>query len=816
MERWFGKCRTKRMLLRYAFRQLRKSPGFSSAAIVTLALGIGATTAMFSLVNAVLLRPLPFPDPDRLYWIAYDDSFYGGNGSNTFSYQNFFDYRAQQHTFAGIASYRGTGVTLTGAGDAMQVNAQIVSSDFFRVLGVAPILGRDFTLDDERPGVRVVLLSWNLWQRVFGGRHELVGGSITLGGEPFEVAGVMPAGFSFPIQDPAPDLWMSPGPEENAKGGARQNRSAGLLNVIGRLKPGVPLSAAHADLQVIATNLNKQHPEENQGLEKVITTRELDRIVGDTRPALRILFAAVAMVLLIACVNVAGLLLARASRRKSEIGVLAALGAGRWRILRQVLTESVLLSITGGALGALLSVWIVEALRRLLPTTLPRFEHVSIDTSVLIFAASVSIATGILFGILPAWSMSRVEPSIAVREHGRGSTARNRLQSSLVIAETALALVLLVGSGLLIRSFLRVLAVDPGFNPHNVLAVNLSVAENRYHRDGRLRLFNELAPKLAALPGVQTVAAGWPLPLSTSDISISFEIEGHKFEHGEPSEHLVVATPGFFRSMGIPLLSGRDFTIADTDKAAGVAIVNEAFAKKYFPGESALGKHFKPGLGDGVFGPVMREIVGVVGNVKRKGLTADADPQYYLPWNQAVITWPVITIRSAADPANLSSAIRAIVADLDREIPVYRTTTLDEIVSRAAANTRFQTLLFASFAFLAVFLAAIGLYGVLSYMVVQRSGEIGVRMALGAQRSDVLGLILRRAVALAIAGVAIGLVASVALTRQMAGMLYGVRPLDPLTVAAMTAILLAVSLAASFAPAYGAARVDPMRVLRDQ
>jgi predicted permease len=811
------------MLLRFAFRQLSKSPGFSIAAIVTLALGIGATTAMFSLVNAVLLRPLPFPESDRVTWIQYDDSGYGGDGTGTFSYPNFFDFRAQQRSFASIASYRGSGNTLTGTGEARQINTEVVSADFFRVLGVAPLLGRDFTLDDEKPGVKVVILNWDLWQQTFGGRRELIGGSIKLGGDVFEVIGVMPARFSFPIQTPAPDLWMSPGVENNGAKEMRQNRSASFLDVIGRLKPGVRLSAAHADLQVIATNLNKQYPEPNHGLTKIITAPELDHIVGDMRPALRILFAAVGGVLLIACVNVAGLLLARASRRRPEIGVLAALGASRGTIVRQLLVESILLSLAGGALGVLLSVWIVEALRHLLPNTLPRFEHVAIDPPVLFFAAVVSIATGILFGILPAWRMSRVQPIIAIREHGRGSRGsrgyggRNRLQSWLVIAETALGLVLLVGSGLLIRSFLRVIAVDPGFKPHNVLTFSLSVPDKVYGHDGRIRFFYELAPRLAALPGVQSVAASAPLPLSNSEINIGFEIEGRHFEPGgEPSEHMAVAIPGFFRTMGIPLLAGRDFTAADNEKGAGVVIVNEALAKKYFPGEKALGKHIKPGVSDGTFPAAMREIVGIVGSVKRKGLTAEMDPQYYLPWEQALITWPTIAIRSANDPTNLIPSIRSIVAGLDRDIPVFRFATLDHVVSQAAADVRFQTLLFGSFAFMALFLAAVGLYAVLSYMVAQRAGEIGVRMALGAQRGHVLSLILRRGAALAVVGVVIGLAASAAVTRQMTGMLYGIHPLDPLTLATVTTILLVVSIVASFAPAYHAARLDPMRVLRDQ
>jgi len=413
--------------------------------------------------------------------------------------------------------------------------------------------------------------------------------------------------------------------------------------------------------------------------------------------------------------------------------------------------------------------------------------------------------------------MSRVDPIHALRGHGRGVTGKHRLQNSLVIAETALGLVLLVGSGLLIRSFLLVLGINPGFDSHNVLTVNLSVPENRYPHDAQLRLYRELVAKLAALPGFQAAAAGFPLPLSHSELSISFEIEGRSSgKDSDFSEHIGVATPGFFRAMGIPLMAGRDFTAADGVNAAAVAIVNEAFARKYFPGESAVGKRIHPGLSDGTYKSVMREIVGVVGSVKRRGLTAEMDPQYYLPWDQALITWPPIIIKSANDPSKLTGQIRSIVAGIDKEIPVYRFDTLETIVRRASADTRFQTLLFASFAVMALFLAAIGLYAVLSYLVVQRAGEIGLRIALGAQSGDVLRLVLRRGMLLAIIGVGIGLAVSAALTGQMSSMLYGVRPLDALTLATVTVILLAVSFAASAIPAYRASRVDPMGVLREQ
>ena len=800
--------------LRYPLRQLRKDPWFSLTAILTLGMGIGATTAIFSLVNAVVLRPLPFRQPDRLVWIAYDDRALGGNGSETFSYPNFLDYRARQRSFSSIAAYRNSGNTLLGAGEAQQIPTEIVSADFFRVLGVAPFVGRDFSAADEKPPTRTVMLSWNLWQRAFGGRRDVVGGSINLDGNAYQVAGVLPAGVSFPIQTPAPELWVAMGDEPDLL----TQRGAGVLDVIGRLAPGVPLSAAQADFQVIASNLAAQYPKDNHQLTRILAMTELDRLVGDTRPALGVLFAAVAGVLLIGCVNVAGLLLARASRRAPEVALLAALGAGRGAIVRQVLLESMMLSLAGGSLGVLLSGWLLESLRRLLPSTLPRFEHVAIDGSALLFALAASIATGILFGVLPAWRTSRVEPLAALREAGRGVTGRqHRLQSWLVVAETAIGLVLLVGSGLLIRSFVRVLAVDPGFDAHNVLTVSLSVPGARYSRDARIRLYRDLAARLASLPGVTSVSAGWPMPLSGSEVNIGFEVEGRPVAPGEePVEHISVVTPEFFRTMRIPLIAGREFTAADDSRGPGVAIVNEAFARKYFPGSDAVGKRIKPGIGDGTVKAAMRQIVGVVGSVKRAGLKAEADPQYYLPWQQAVITWPVLVVRSPADPSSLTRAVRAAVAEIDSGIPVYRVATLESIVSKAAAEPRFQTMLLTSFAAMAVFLAAVGLYALLSYMVGERAGEIGMRMALGAQRGEVVALVLRRAGVLALTGVALGMAASAILTQYMSGMLYQVKPLDPVTLASVGAILLAVSVAASLAPAFAAARLDPMQVLRKQ
>jgi predicted permease len=804
--------------LRFAIRQLRLSPGFAIATILTMALGIGATTAMFSLINGVLLRPLPFPQSDRLLSLDYDDSAFGGNGQQTFSYANYFDFRSQNHSLNGLASYRQDNSTLVTPAGSQRIETEVVSSNFFSVLGVRPMLGRDFLPEDDEPGARVAMLSWEAWQNTFGGSPGVIGGSISLDGESYTVAGVMPAGFMFPIQARQTSVWTTLGIDFH-DGGLGAQRQAGVLDLIGRLKPGVSIAQAHADFDVIARNLSAQYPKENLQFTRTIVQAELDHLVGDTRPALRVLFAAVSSLLLIACVNVAGLLLARASRRRSEIAIRAALGADRGDIVRQILAESVVLSVCGGALGIGLAIWIVRALPAFAPANLPRMDHVAIDAPVLIFAILISVASGILFGLLPAWRMSRLQPLDAIRDGSRslaGGRAQQRLHGALIVAETAIGLVLLIGSGLLIRSFLHVLNVNPGFDAHHVLTVSMAPAR-QYKREQKQELYDRLAPRMAGLPGVDAVAAGWPLPLSGHNVDVGFEIGGRPNAPGaEPAEYMAVATPGFFHALRIPVVSGREFSASDTTESAPVIIINQAFARKYFGDENPLGKKIKPGISDGTFKNRMSEVIGVVGSVKRAGLTEETVPQYYLPWSQCLFTWPTLTIRTAGDPLSIANAVRATVAEVDREIPVYGIKTLDNVMYTAAAEPRFQTFLLTAFAGLALALAAIGLYGVLSYMVAQRSREIGVRIALGAQRGDVLGLILRRGLRLAILGIAIGLAASALLTGYMGKMLYGIEPSDPATFAVVSAILLAVSLAASGGPAWRAARVDPMNVLRDQ
>jgi putative ABC transport system permease protein len=805
---------------KFAVRQLCKNSGFALTAIATLALGIGATTAIFSLVNTVLLRPLPFPEQDRLMWLSQQDHSLPGVMPEALSYPDYFDWRAQNHTFGGMASYTGSGVTLESEGEAQRLDAQTVSANFFQVLGVAPMLGRDFRWEDEKPGNRAVMLSYALWQSSFGSSKEIVGRIIRMDDHAYTVAGVMPKEFQFPLENPAPALWKSIAEDAEGKDPATAQRGFDVLGVIGRLKPGVTIEQAKADLSLIAGNLARQYPDNNKQYSSALVEQQLQHMTGDTRPALRVLFGAVTLVLLIVCANVAGLLLARGSRRQAEFALRAAIGASRAAMIRQLLVESVTLSLAGGAAGVALAYGLVHASVRLMPIDIPRIGDASIDGSVLLFDLGVSLVTGLLFGMLPAWRMSRSSPAQALRDGSRsvaGGRGQNRVHNGLVIAQTAIGVVLLVGSGLFIRSFVRILNVDPGFDPKQVLTARIGVSFDKLSHDRRFEFYQQLLARVSAMPGVRSASAGWPLPMSHGNASVSFGIEGRPVAKGdEPSESLGVVMPGYFETMRIPLVAGRAFGEQDGVKGAPTIIVNQAFANKYFPGENPIGKHIRVEEGDDVFNHSMREVVGVVGDIKRKGLTADADPQFILPFAQAMITNPPLVVRTSGDPALVESAIRAAVREMDKSVAVYQVSTLEEYVSKSAAEPRFQTFLLTCFAGIALILAAIGLYGLLSYMVVQRMLEIGLRMALGAQRADVVGMIVWRGLALALIGVGAGLAASAMITRLLSGMLYGVRPTDPITFVATTGLLLLVSIAASSVPAYRAARMDPIKTLREQ
>ena len=803
---------------RFAFRQLSKNFGFAFTAILTLALGIGATTAIFSLVNTVLLRPLPFPEQDRLMWLSQQDHSLPGVVPEALSYPDYFDWRAQNHTFSEMASFNGAGVTLESEGEAQRLDAQTVSANFFQTLGAAPMLGRDFRWEDERPGNRTVMLSYALWQSNFGSSKKIVGRTIRMDDHAYMVAGVMPKDFQFPLENPAPALWKSIAEDAEGKDPQTAQRGFDVLGVIGRLKPGVTVEQAKADLSLIAGNLARQYPDNNKQYSSALVEQELQHITGDTRPALRVLFCAVTLVLLIVCANVAGLLLARGSRRSAEFALRTAIGASRAAIIRQLLVESVTLSLCGGVAGIALAYALVRASVRLMPLDIPRMEDASIDAGIVVFDLLLSLFTGLLFGILPAWRVSRSSPADALRDGSRsvaGGHGQNRVQNGLVIAQTAIGLVLLVVSGLFIRSFVRILNVDPGFDPKQVLTAKIGISRDKLSHN--VQFYEQLLARVSALPGVRSASAGWPLPMSNGNASVSFAIEGRPMAKGdEPSESLGLAMPGYFETMRIPLVAGRLFDERDGVKGAPTILIDRTFANRYFPGENPIGKHIRVEEGDDVFDHSMREVVGVVGDIKRKGLTAEAEPQYYLPFAQAVITNPPLVVRTSGDAAAVQAAIRGVVREIDKSVPVYQASTLEDYISKSTAQPRFQTFLLTGFAGMALILATIGLYGLLSYMVVQRTLEIGLRMALGAQRSDVLGMIVRRGLTLALIGVGVGLAIAVAITRLISGMLYGIRPTDPLTFAATAGLFLLVSIAASSLPAYRAARMDPMKTLREQ
>ena len=811
--------------LRFALRQFRKSPGFALTTILTIALGIGGTTAIFSLVNTVLLRPLPFPEPNNLMSLASRNDrnpSASGNDGNPLSYPDFFDWRSQNRSFSGLAGYHDSDFTLTGSGEPKHLMGHVVSSDFFRVLGVSPALGRDFTSDDEKPGVRTVVLSHSLWESALGSSNGVVGRAITLNNRSYTVVGVMPKGFEFPIQNPAPMLWTSLGDDAYDPAGEPMTaeRGAHLLDVVGRLKPGLTIEQADADLEVIARNLQQQYPSTNLHFVGAVVTPELESMVGDTRPALRILFGAVVFVLLIACANVAGLMLARSSRRRSEFAVRAALGANRNQLIRQMLVESTALGLCGGAVGVIFATALLRGLLRVVPSDVPRLAQVSIDGSVLAFASVISLLTGLLFGVLPAWRTSRVNPASAMREGSRSATAgrgQHRLQNSLVIGQTAIGLVLLAGSGLLVRSFVQVLRVDPGFDRHNLLIASLSLPDSRYSSAQQTQFYQQLLTRVRALPGAQSASAGWPLPLSATGMHIAFDLEGHPLPKGDQNAARVsIANPRFFAAMRIPLLRGREFQDTDDARATPVVIVNQSFARKFFSDQDPIGKHISPGLSDGTVKNGPREIIGVVADVRSGRLQKDPDPEYYLPFEQAVVMSPKLVIRTAGDPIALITPLRSTVAEIDKNLPLYDVKTFDEVFTQSAAQPRFQALLLTCFAAIALLLSAVGLYGLLSYVVVQRTLEIGLRIALGAQRGSVLGMILRKGLLLAGVGLTIGIALVLALNRLIGGLLFGVSPTDPLTFAAVSLVLLLVSFIASSLPAYRASTLDPMTTLRDQ
>jgi len=808
--------------LRCTLRQFRRSPGFTLMAVLTLALGIGATTAVFSLVDAVLLHPLPFAQPERLVALNTLEQQRASSGpadvpADT-SYPNFFDWRDRARSFQNMASYQGGSFTLSLANvPARRIDGMTVSSDFFRVLGIDPALGRSFMRSEEQAGGRSVVISHSLWQTAFNASPSVVGQTMHLIEETYTVIGVLPASFQFP-NAPDAQVFITPALTMEGKNPSGMQRGWNQTSVLGRLATGVDITQARAEMQTIQRSLAAQFPDDDAKETAVSVIPELQDVVGDVQRPLHILFAAVSLLLLIACANVAGLLLTRTSARRAEFALRSALGATRLQIVHQLLLESLTLSFLGGLGGFLLAALALRISPSFLPDDLPRIHELSLNSHVLLFALTASLITGLLFGVLPAWRSSRLDPAIALRDTTRSTTAsrsQNRLHSALIVGETALSLILLVAAGLLIRSFDKLLSVDPGFNTQHLLTFRVGMPPKRFKDERLLQLSQQLEARFAALPGVQQSTFAFPMPLAGGDMNITFAIPGRPTAPGEqPSARAGVVAANFFQSMQMTLRRGRFFNATeDQPNSPPAIIINQAFADRFFPGEDALGKRIQSDLSSSDQ-PESREIVGIVGNVTRVSLDEAPQPEYYIPFAQVPLGPPVFAIRVAGDPASYDNTIRALVAQQDSGLPVYGMRT--NLLARSTAQQRFQTLLISAFAAIALLLSAIGLYAVLSYMVVQRKLELGLRMALGAQRSDVLSLILKRGLLLCITGLAIGLIASAALTRYITTLLFHTPVLDAVTFTTTTLLLLTISAASCFIPAFRASRLDPNETLHQQ
>jgi len=801
---------------RYAVRQLRKNPGFTAVAILTLALGLGANTAIFSVIDAVLLRPLPFHAPSRLVVVKPTEP--GRRDDIGVSYPTFLDWRTRNHVFDGLSVFREDDFTLTGRGEPAHLTGAVVSANIFSVLGVLPVIGRDFVPEEDQPNGRglPIILSHSLWQSRFGSDPKIVGQSLTLDGQTFTVVGVMPPGFQFPVQRTPVEFWTTIALDTEGATPMTSQRGAGYLDVIARLKAQVTIETAQTEMAGIQDGLNRQYPENRP--KGISVVPEADAVVGAMRQGLFILLGAVGLVLLIACANLSNLLLARATTRHKEISVRTALGATRWMIVRQLLAESALLATVGAAAGLALAAWGIKLLTALAPGDLPRITESGINLQVLIFTGLVAVLTSILFGLVPALQAAKPELAASLKEGGRSGTetqTRSRLRSALIVTETALAMILLVGSGLLLRSLLGLGRVDPGFAKDHVITFGLDLPD-RYGHPQRVAFYRSLLERVRATPGVRSASAAFPLPLSADDVKTTFEIEGRPMKHSEyPVTTFHIIDRDYFRSLGIPLLSGRSFSVQDDAVGATpVVIISQRLARQIFPGEDPIGRRIRPNISSGPGDAPMRVVVGVVGDVKAEGMGAPSIPESYVSYAQLPFAPMSVVVRTEIAPASMVPTLTREVQSLDNTLPLLHVKTLDEYVDDSIVGTRFETFLLGTFGVLAFLLTAVGLYGVISYTVVQRTREMGIRIALGADRTAILGMVVKNGALLACAGALIGLAAAFLLTRLMASLLFGVGPTDPVTFFCVPIALITVALFASYIPARRAAKVDPMVALR--
>ena len=802
--------------IRYAVRSLLKRPGFTAIVVLTLALGIGTSTAIFSVVNAVLLRPLPYPNADQLVMI-WGKSETLPVPKLPASPQEFVDYRDRNHSFSAIAAYSVVGRDLTGAGDAERIDAAKVTAQFFSVLAVQPVRGRSFLVEEDQPGHnQVAILSYSAWQRRFAGDGNVVGKNLTLDGISHTVVGVMPADFQFP--DPDIQIWT---PMALAAKDFESNKGSHLLPVIARTKPGIDLAHAQAEITSINAQTQKEHPDEYEPGSNwsvgVVTVR--DEIVGDRRLVWLILLGVVSFVWLIACLNVANLLLARAASRRHEITVRAALGAGRLQLIRQSLVETLLLSLAGGAVGLVIGGLGAYVIKLLNPANLPRIGEIQVDYRVVIFTFAVSLITGLVFGLIPAVQASKLNLITTLNESvgklGEGRK-RNRLHAALIIGEVGIAMILLVGAGLLVKSFYRLQQVDLGFEPANVVTMRLSLPHTRYAEPHRVNgFFNELVSRTDQLPGVESVALVNALPLKNFGMRLGMYVDN---QPENPADvELVMSSPAYLKALGLQLRKGRFFDDRDRDDTTYVAVVNEAFARTFLPNEDALGKRVRPGGRDVPF--PWYTIVGVIEDVRQQGPDTAAKPQFFMPHRQPVLG-PVmlqsmtLVLRTDANPEGSIAGVRAVVRELDPELPVYEVSTMQQLLSESVATRRFNMILVVVLAVLALVLAAVGIYGVMSYAVAARTREIGIRMALGARAASVLSLVIKDGMKFALVGLAIGIGGAFALTRLMRTLLFDVTPTDPATFAGVAILLFVVALLACLIPARRASGFDPVEALR--
>jgi putative ABC transport system permease protein len=790
---------------RYGVRQLTKSPGFAVVAILTLALGIGATSAMFSVINGVLLRPLPFPEPDALVQVNELVPHYG---RFSVAPATFLDWRAQNTSFEHIVALQGGTASFIGTNGAERLTSALVSWDFFDLARVQPMLGRTFKQEEDTPGKNdVIVLSHGMWQQRFGSDRSIVGRTTTLNGTPATIVGVMPPAFQFPR---GAEYWAP-----IALNQAKAPRGAHFIGVIARLKPGVSVGQAGTEMKMISERLAQQYPKESAE-ESAEVVPLLEQIVGESRQSLLALLAAVGVVILIACANVANLLLVRASVREKEIAIRTALGAGKARLVRQMLAESLVLAFGAGALGVLLAYLVLRPIQTLSAGSIPRVQDISIDGTVLLFAVTVTVATGIIFGLAPAWQASRFGIAGIMKEGGRSSsTGGGRwMRNALLVVEVALSIVLLVGAVLLLRSFARVTQVDPGFRADNVLAFRVALPTVSY-RDAhhRIAFFDRLIARLEQLPDVRSAGMVQTLPMR-GDYFLSVTVQGRPEPRpgDTPSATYRSVSPHYFSALGIPLKRGRLFSEQDTETSPLVAVIDEAFAARHFPNEDPIGRGLDIGNGSDGF----HHIVGVVGNVHHGGLDSSAAPTMYAPYRQDVFGQMWIVARTDADPTRLVAAARQAVREIDPTLPAFSMTPLRDVVTDSVAQRRFSMLLIAAFALTALFLAGVGIYGVVGYSVSQRTQEIGVRIAIGAERRDVLALVVGGGMKLAVVGVAIGLAGALALAQLITTMLFNVTPFDPASYAVTAGVLLTIAAIACYVPARRAMNVDPLVAIRQE